>query len=159
MFRLDVLILKIRVVYKERDADEGADFLMVKPALPYLDIVRQTKDEYPNIPLFVYQVSGEYATLYHGAKAGAVDLNAAVMETITSMRRAGLCLMFYLSRLFSIYANCGFIHVFFFPFIRCRCGYFILYAINIRFNWKILMWLYNFILLWFTGYLHMFFYK
>lgn len=62
---------------------------MVKPALPYLDIVRQTKDEYPNIPLFVYQVSGEYATLYHGAKAGAIDLNAGVMETLTSMRRAG----------------------------------------------------------------------
>lgn len=68
---------------------------MVKPGLPYLDIVRQTKDEYPNIPLFVYQVSGEYAVLYHGGKAGAIDLNAAVMETITSMRRAGLYLYFY----------------------------------------------------------------
>lgn len=65
--------------------------IMVKPGLAYLDIVRQTKDKFPNHPLFVYQVSGEYAMLWHGAKAGAFDLNAIVMETMTSMRRAGMC--------------------------------------------------------------------
>lgn len=62
---------------------------MVKPGMAYLDIVRQTKDLYPNLPLFIYQVSGEYAMLWHGAKNGAFNLNAIVMETLTSMRRAG----------------------------------------------------------------------
>lgn len=74
---------------QERDVEEGADMLMVKPGLPYLDIVRQTKDLFPNIPLFVYQVSGEYAMCWHLAKSGACDLKANVMESLTSMRRAG----------------------------------------------------------------------
>ncbi|XP_055298823.1 delta-aminolevulinic acid dehydratase [Sitodiplosis mosellana] len=73
----------------ERDVEEGADMLMVKPGMAYLDIVRQTKDMYPHLPLFIYQVSGEYAMLWHGAKNGAFNLNAIVMETLTSMRRAG----------------------------------------------------------------------
>jgi len=80
----------------ERDVAEGADMLMVKPGLPYLDIVRQTKDKFPNLPLFIYQVSGEYAMLHHGAASGAIDLNSAVMEVITSMRRAGAdCIISY----------------------------------------------------------------
>lgn len=62
---------------------------MVKPGIAYLDLVRQTKDKFPNHPLFVYQVSGEYAMLWHGAKNGAFDLGAIVMESLTSMRRAG----------------------------------------------------------------------
>lgn len=66
--------------------------LMVKPGLAYLDIVRQTKDQFPHIPLFIYQVSGEYAMLYHGAKSGAIDLDAVLWETLTSMRRAGIYL-------------------------------------------------------------------
>lgn len=64
--------------------------LMVKPGLPYLDIARETKNAHPNVPLFMYQVSGEYAMLYHGAKSGAVDLETAVFETLVSMRRAGV---------------------------------------------------------------------
>lgn len=72
-----------------RDVKEGADMLMVKPGLAYLDIVKQTKDQHPEYPLFVYQVSGEYAMLYHGAKGGAFDLRDAVLETLVSMRRAG----------------------------------------------------------------------
>lgn len=68
---------------------EGADFLMVKPALAYLDLVRDTKTAYPNHPLFVYQVSGEYAMIYHGAQAAAFDLKTILTETLTSMRRAG----------------------------------------------------------------------
>jgi len=80
----------------ERDVAEGADMLMVKPGLPYLDIVRQTKDKFPDLPLFIYQVSGEYAMLHHGAASGAIDLNSAVMEVITSMRRAGAdCIITY----------------------------------------------------------------
>ncbi|KAK2186767.1 hypothetical protein NP493_189g00054 [Ridgeia piscesae] len=73
----------------ERDVREGADMLMVKPGMAYLDIVRQTKDRYPNYPLALYQVSGEYAMLWHGAAAGAFDLRKILFETLTSMRRAG----------------------------------------------------------------------
>lgn len=63
--------------------------LMVKPGLAYLDIVRQTKENFPNFPLFIYQVSGEYAMLWHGANNGAFNLNDVLMETLKSMRRAG----------------------------------------------------------------------
>ncbi|XP_074618719.1 delta-aminolevulinic acid dehydratase-like isoform X1 [Acropora palmata] len=73
----------------ERDVKEGADMLMVKPGMAYLDIVRQTKDKFPDLPLAIYQVSGEYAMLYHGSKAGAFDLKTIVLESLTAMRRAG----------------------------------------------------------------------
>ncbi|XP_071543378.1 delta-aminolevulinic acid dehydratase [Panulirus ornatus] len=73
----------------DRDVEEGADMLMVKPGIAYLDVVKQTKDKYPQYPLFIYQVSGEYAMLYHGAQAGAFDLRVILMEVLTSMRRAG----------------------------------------------------------------------
>ncbi|XP_033643525.1 uncharacterized protein LOC117303441 isoform X1 [Asterias rubens] len=73
----------------ERDVAEGADILMVKPGMPYLDIVKQTKDKFPDYPLAVYHVSGEYAMLYHASQAGALDLKAAVIESLTAMRRAG----------------------------------------------------------------------
>nr|CAD7581966.1 unnamed protein product [Timema californicum] len=63
--------------------------LMVKPGLAYLDIVKQTKDAHPEYPLFVYQVSGEYAMIYHAAKAGALDIRAVLEEVLLSMRRAG----------------------------------------------------------------------
>nr|CAD7412376.1 unnamed protein product [Timema cristinae] len=72
-----------------RDVAEGCDMLMVKPGLAYLDIVKQTKDAHPEYPLFVYQVSGEYAMMYHAAKAGALDLRAVLEEVLLSMRRAG----------------------------------------------------------------------
>lgn len=73
----------------ERDVKEGADMLMVKPGLPYLDVVRKTKDKFPNLPLAIYQVSGEYAMLYHGSQAGAFELKESVLETLHCMRRAG----------------------------------------------------------------------
>ncbi|KAJ3605012.1 hypothetical protein NHX12_027063 [Muraenolepis orangiensis] len=79
--------LALRAV--ERDVREGADMLMVKPGLPYLDIVREVKDKYPTHLLAVYNVSGEFAMLWHGAQAGAFELRAAVMESMTSFRRAG----------------------------------------------------------------------
>jgi len=72
-----------------RDVAEGADMLMVKPAGAYLDIISKVKTQHPDFPLAAYQVSGEYAILYHGAKAGAVDLRRAVMESILGIRRAG----------------------------------------------------------------------
>uniref|UniRef100_A0A8C8ZYB2 Delta-aminolevulinic acid dehydratase n=1 Tax=Prolemur simus TaxID=1328070 RepID=A0A8C8ZYB2_PROSS len=79
--------LALRAV--DRDVREGADMLMVKPGMPYLDIVREVKDKHPELPLAVYHVSGEFAMLWHGAQAGAFDLRAAVLEAITAFRRAG----------------------------------------------------------------------
>ncbi|XP_028919132.1 delta-aminolevulinic acid dehydratase [Ornithorhynchus anatinus] len=79
--------LALRAV--DRDVREGADLLMVKPGMPYLDIVREVKDKHPALPLAVYHVSGEFAMLWHGAQAKAFDLKAAVMEAMTSFRRAG----------------------------------------------------------------------
>ncbi|XP_038600704.1 delta-aminolevulinic acid dehydratase [Tachyglossus aculeatus] len=79
--------LALRAV--DRDVREGADMLMVKPGMPYLDIVREVKDKHPALPLAVYHVSGEFAMLWHGAQAKAFDLKAAVMEAMTSFRRAG----------------------------------------------------------------------
>ncbi|XP_065067895.1 delta-aminolevulinic acid dehydratase-like [Rhopilema esculentum] len=73
----------------ERDIHEGADIVMVKPGMPYLDLVQQIKAKHPEFPLAIYQVSGEYAMLYHASKAGAFQLEAAVLEAVTSMRRAG----------------------------------------------------------------------
>ncbi|XP_054279726.1 delta-aminolevulinic acid dehydratase-like [Macrosteles quadrilineatus] len=79
-----------------RDVAEGADLIMVKPGLAYLDILRQTRQNHPHIPLFVYQVSGEYAMLYHAAKAGAFSLLDGVRESLTSFRRAGAdCIITY----------------------------------------------------------------
>lgn len=73
----------------ERDINQGADFVMVKPGGAYLDIVRDIKEAHPEIPIAVYQVSGEYSMLKIAAKAGVIDLNQAVNETLTAYRRAG----------------------------------------------------------------------
>lgn len=70
--------------------------LMVKPALSYLDLVKDTKTSYPDYPLFVYQVSGEYAMIYHGAQQEAFDLKTILSEILTSMRRAGNLFLFLL---------------------------------------------------------------
>jgi porphobilinogen synthase len=70
------------------DVDEGADILMVKPALPYLDVIRRVKDA-TSMPLAAYNVSGEYAMLKAAAAAGYLDERAAVLEALTSIRRAG----------------------------------------------------------------------
>ncbi|XP_047415676.1 LOW QUALITY PROTEIN: delta-aminolevulinic acid dehydratase-like [Sciurus carolinensis] len=73
----------------DRDVQEGADMLMVKPGMPYLDIVREVKDKHPELPLAVYHASGELATLWHRVQAGVFDLKAAVLEAMTAFRRAG----------------------------------------------------------------------
>ncbi|KOX79366.1 Delta-aminolevulinic acid dehydratase [Melipona quadrifasciata] len=83
-----------------RDVSEGADMLIVKPGLPYLDVVRHTKDAHPEYPMFVYQVSGEYAMLYHGAQNGAINLENVLKEVLLSMRRAGAdCIITYFTPL------------------------------------------------------------
>ena len=72
----------------ELDLAEGADFVMVKPGLPYLDVVARVKDAF-GVPTFVYQVSGEYAMIEASAAAGAGDRNALILETLTAFKRAG----------------------------------------------------------------------
>jgi porphobilinogen synthase len=70
------------------DLDEGADMVMIKPGLPYLDIVRRVKDRF-GAPTFVYQVSGEYAMIAAAAAAGWVDERKTVLESLTCIKRAG----------------------------------------------------------------------
>jgi porphobilinogen synthase len=70
------------------DVEEGADIVMVKPALPYLDVIRRVKDR-TGMPLAAYNVSGEYAMIKAAAAAGYLDERAAVLEALTSIRRAG----------------------------------------------------------------------
>ena len=70
------------------DIDEGADMVMVKPGLPYLDIVRRVKDEF-GMPTFLYHVSGEYAMVKAAAEKGWINEKAIVMESLLSARRAG----------------------------------------------------------------------
>src|SRR3546814_9732825 len=70
------------------DLAEGADYVMVKPGLPYLDIVRRVKDAF-QVPVFAYQVSGEYAMIEAAAAAGAGDRDALVLETLVAFKRAG----------------------------------------------------------------------
>jgi porphobilinogen synthase len=72
----------------ELDLAEGADFVMVKPGLPYLDVVARVKDAFA-VPTFVYQVSGEYAMIEHAAAAGAGDRDALILETLLAFKRAG----------------------------------------------------------------------
>jgi len=70
------------------DLAEGADFVMVKPGLPYLDIVRRVSERF-EVPTFAYQVSGEYAMIEHAAAAGAGDRDALILETLLAFKRAG----------------------------------------------------------------------
>ncbi len=72
----------------EQDLAEGADSVMVKPGLPYLDVVRAVKDAFA-VPVYAYQVSGEYAMIEAAAAAGAGDRDALVLETLLAFRRAG----------------------------------------------------------------------
>jgi porphobilinogen synthase len=71
------------------DVEEGADALMVKPALGYLDVVRSVRERFPELPLAAYNVSGEYAMVKAAAANGWLDEQAAVLEVLTGIRRAG----------------------------------------------------------------------
>jgi porphobilinogen synthase len=84
--------LALRAV--DRDIAEGADFIMVKPGGPYLDICRDVVNAYGDrVPIAVYQVSGEFAMLHHAAAAGAFDLRRAVEESLMSFRRSGVTII------------------------------------------------------------------
>jgi porphobilinogen synthase len=70
------------------DLEEGADMVMVKPGLPYLDIIRRVKDEF-RVPTFAYQVSGEYAMLKAAGGNGWIDERQCALEALLSFKRAG----------------------------------------------------------------------
>ncbi|MBS1513056.1 MAG: porphobilinogen synthase [Bacteroidetes bacterium] len=72
----------------QMDVEEGADIVMVKPGLPYLDIVREVKNSV-DVPVSVYNISGEYAMIKAAAKTGWIDENKAILETLTAFKRAG----------------------------------------------------------------------
>jgi len=72
----------------ELDLEEGADMIMVKPAMPYLDLIRQARDRF-DAPLSAYQVSGEYSMIMAAAQNGWIDEERAMVESLTSIRRAG----------------------------------------------------------------------
>lgn len=70
------------------DVDEGADIVMVKPGMPYLDVLAEVSEAI-TVPVWAYQVSGEYAMIEFAAAAGAIDRDAAIMESLTAFKRAG----------------------------------------------------------------------
>jgi len=72
----------------ELDLEEGADIIMVKPAMPYLDLIRQARDRF-DVPISAYQVSGEYSMIMAAARNGWIDEERAMVESLTSIRRAG----------------------------------------------------------------------
>jgi len=71
-----------------QDIEEGADSVMIKPGLPYLDIIRRAKDAF-NVPIYAYQVSGEYAMIELAGAAGAINRDAAVLESLWAFKRSG----------------------------------------------------------------------
>lgn len=73
----------------ELDLAEGADLVMVKPALAYLDIIRQVRDRFPGVPVAAYNVSGEYSMVKAAARQGWIDERSVVLESLTAIRRAG----------------------------------------------------------------------
>jgi porphobilinogen synthase len=70
------------------DVDEGADVVMVKPALPYLDVIARVRARF-DVPIAAYNVSGEYAMLHAAAQKGWLDLSRAALEALTAIKRAG----------------------------------------------------------------------
>ena len=79
------------IFVQQRDAAEGADIIMVKPALPYLDIIADAAQLTPDHPIACYQVSGEFAMIHAGAKAGVYALRTMAFESVEGMVRAGMC--------------------------------------------------------------------
>jgi porphobilinogen synthase len=72
----------------ELDLEEGADALMIKPALPYLDVIRAVREDF-DVPIAAYNVSGEYAMVKAAARAGWLDERTAALESLTAIKRAG----------------------------------------------------------------------
>jgi porphobilinogen synthase len=72
----------------QTDLDEGADMVMVKPAMPYLDVIAQARERF-DVPICAYQVSGEYAMIQAAAQNGWLDRDRVIVESLLSIRRAG----------------------------------------------------------------------
>ena len=87
-YQMDPANLRQAMCEAQADLDEGADILMVKPALPYLDVLRRIRDGF-DVPTAAYQVSGEYSMIKAGAQMGWIDEKKIVMESLTSIKRAG----------------------------------------------------------------------
>ncbi len=73
----------------ELDLAEGADIVMVKPALPYLDVIRAVGERFPGVPLAAYNVSGEFSMVKAAAERGWIDERAIALESLVAIRRAG----------------------------------------------------------------------
>ncbi|MDO5512158.1 porphobilinogen synthase [Corynebacterium sp.] len=87
-YQQDPANLRESLLEAELDIEEGADFIMVKPAMPYLDVLAAVAQHSP-VPVAAYQVSGEYAMLHAAARNGWLDLEGVMMESLTSIKRAG----------------------------------------------------------------------
>jgi porphobilinogen synthase len=88
-FRVDPVNAKMFMQKADLDIREGADIVIVKPALPNLDLMLRIKQQYPTVPIAAYQVSGEYAMIECPAEKGLLDKEAVMMETLNSIKRAG----------------------------------------------------------------------
>jgi len=88
-FRTDIINTGMFLKKIDLDAGEGADILIIKPALTNLDIISLTKQKYPTVSVAAYQVSGEYAMMKAAAEKGYLDGNAIMLETLNSIKRAG----------------------------------------------------------------------
>ncbi|KJW03500.1 delta-aminolevulinic acid dehydratase [Rickettsia endosymbiont of Ixodes pacificus] len=87
-YQMDVRNIKEAMLEIEYDIAEGADMVMVKPGMPFLDVIREAANNF-NAKIFAYQVSGEYAMLKFAAEAGAIDWERALMESLISFKRVG----------------------------------------------------------------------
>lgn len=87
-YQMDFRNIKESIIETQLDIEEGADIIMVKPGMPYLDIVKTISDRF-SVPLAVYQVSGEYSMIKAAAQNGWIDEKTVVMETLTAIKRAG----------------------------------------------------------------------
>jgi len=87
-YQMDPANRREAIIEAGLDVDEGADIIMVKPALPYLDIIRDVREEF-NVPVAAYHVSGEYAMIRAAAQRGWIDERAVVLESLMAIKRAG----------------------------------------------------------------------
>jgi porphobilinogen synthase len=88
-FRTDIINEKMFMQKVDLDVSEGADMVIVKPALPNLDLVLRVKQKYPNVPIAAYQVSGEYAMIKLLSDYGHMNERVLLLETLNSIKRAG----------------------------------------------------------------------
>ena len=88
-FRTDIINEKMFMQKVDLDVSEGADMVIVKPALTNLDLILRVKQKYPNVPIAAYQVSGEYALIKLLGEKAHIDENRLLLETLSSIKRAG----------------------------------------------------------------------